>query len=327
MDALTRECLAPAIEPKPDPLVPTVFHTDWWLESVTGPGGWDEAEVFASGRRIGRFPYLHHRMIGGQSLCSMPPLTHFLGPAVDEGRGAACNRALKRAQITRELLDRLPRASGFYHKMHRGVTDTLVFQERGFPTSVQFTFELPPASAPVLWRGLRDKTRNVIRRAQETFEIAEQSDVDAFVFDYERNLARRGEINYYPGPVLRRAVAASLHHRQGHILSARDEAGRSVAAIFCIWDTVSAYYLLTTRDEGAGSGAVALLLWEAICRSAALGLIFDFDGVADDGSRLFFTGFGGTVQPRYIVSKYSLAHRLAGRIANPWKKRIRHRFY
>jgi hypothetical protein len=42
---------------------------------------------------------------------------------------------------------------------------------------------------------------------------------------------------------------------------------------------------------------------------------------------LFFTGFGGVVRPRYIVSRYSLAHRIVGRLSNPFRRREEVSFY
>ncbi len=302
-----------------DALVPTIFHSAWWLDAVA-PGGWAESIVVAGGKTVGRFPYAHTRLALRQSISSLPPLTHFLGPAIDAGSGAACNRALKRAQITRELLAGLRPATGYYHKCSRAVTDTIVFQELGFAAGVQFTFEIAPAPREVLWRNMRDKTRNVIRRAEETLHVCQMPDVAAFADFYHRNLARDGRENYYPPALIRRVASEAIGRGQGQIWSAGPPGGDAVAAIFCVSDAVSTYYLLTTRTADAGNGAIPLLLWTAIQHSAARGLIFDFDGVAGDGARVFFTGFGGEVRPRYTISRFTRAHRMAGRLSNPFGK-------
>jgi hypothetical protein len=329
--AHTVDCLVGDIlvgtAPRPhDPLVPTVFHSDWWLNIVSG-GGWEEASVSASGKIVGRFPYVIGRMLGGHALCGMPPITHFLGPAIDEGKGSACNRALKRSQITRDLLEVMPKTSGFYQKLSREVTDTLLFQEEGFTTSVQFTFEIVPAPQPLLWRTMRDKTRNVIRRAQESGTVEVCPDPGEFTAAYERHLGQRSFRNYYNTEMLNRLCAAAISRDQGKILIVRDGNGDIAAGIFCVSDATSMYYLLTTRDRNAGNGVVALLLWQAIQESSARGLIFDFDGVGVNGSRLFFTGFGGQVRPRYIVSRYTAAHRIMGRVTNPFRRHAQTTYY
>ncbi len=301
-----------------DPLAPTVFHQSWWLNAVTG-GDYAEAVVTQGGRRVGCFPYVISRILAGQKLCGMPLLTHFLGPAIDEGRGAACNRVLRRAQITRELLAQVPPTGGFWHVLHRGTADGLVYQEMGYDLSVQFTFEVAPDKPDTLWSNMRDKARNVIRRAEEQHHVADL-DASAFGAVYNDNLARGGTASRYSPALLERVCHSAVSRGQGRILAAENAAGQIAAAIFYVWDTDAAYYLLSSRRPDSGNGAVSLLLWHAMQDAAARGLIFDFEGVVTSGSALFFTGFGGVIKPRYVVSRFSLAHRVAGRLSNPLRR-------
>ncbi len=303
-----------------DPLAPTIFHQDWWLNAAT-EGDYAEAAVVHGGRKVGSFPYVRAPLLAGHFLCGMPPLTHFLGPAVDDGPGSACNQFLRRAQVVRELLRQLPASSGFWQKLHRGTRDTLVFQELGYETAVQFTFEVPPAAEAVLWANMRDKTRNVIRRAEEQHGVGEMHDVAAFASLYLDNLAASGRHSHYDRRLIERVCAAAIAHGQGRIIAALTGSGEAAAAIFYIWDSQSAYYLLSSRRQNSGNGAVSLLLWHAMRDVAARGLVFDFEGVVSTGSILFFTGFGGQVVPRYVVSRFTLGHRIAGRLSNPFRRK------
>ena len=297
-----------------DPLTPTVFHESWWLTAASG-GDYAEVTVYSGGGIVGRLPYATLRMRLGCALSTMPNLTHFLGPAIDPGQGTPANRALKHDGILRELLSRLPRSSGFYHKLHRDTVDTLVFQDAGYRTTVQFTYEITPAPAADIWAGMRDKTRNVIRRAEEQYTVETLHDPVEFAAVYERNLQDRGLSNYYHRIVP--VCAAALQRGAGRIVAARDGKGRMAAAIFYVWDARAAYYLLSTRSDNAANSAVSLLLWHAIQDIVERGLIFDFDGVATPGSRLFYTGFGGQIAPRYIVSRYTARHLMTGRLMSP----------
>ncbi|ONG50150.1 hypothetical protein BKE38_19220 [Pseudoroseomonas deserti] len=303
----------PPAPPKPrplDPLNPTVFHEAWWLEAMAGDR-LQEVTVTSGGRTIGRLPFVMRRRPGGRTLCEMPTLTHFLGPAIDAGSGSLANRALKQAQITRELLQQLPRSDAFQQRLHRGIEEVMAFQENGFTASVDFTFELHPTEEELIWKGMRDKTRNMIRRARTLYTVEQIDDPERFAALYAGNLRARGTDSYYPPGEIIRLVSAAQARDQGRVLAARAEDGSLVAAIFYVWDHRSAYYLLSTRLPDSDNSAVSLLLWEAVCHGNAEGRIFDFDGVSSQGNRVFFTGFGGVIRPRYVVTRQTALYRLA----------------
>ena len=291
-----------------DPLTPTIFHEEWWLDAATG-GNFDVAEVIVGGRTVGRLPF-HLRSRFGIRIMNMPHLTYFLGPAIEEGEGNPNNRFLKRLEITRELIERLPRTPWQYFKCHAGIKDVIGFQEHGFRTYVQFTHEVTPDPVDVLWQRMRDKTRNVIRRAEERFSVGELNDPFEFMRLFEHNLELKGLQNGLDGTSCRKLLSLSLERHRGRILAARDEDGQVVAANFCVWDELSCFYLLSTRSDNSGNGAGALLIWEAIKDSAVRGLVFDFAGLGTRGSVLFYTGFGGAITPRYVALRTHLFTRI-----------------
>ena len=293
--------------PVHDPLVPMIFHNRWWLEAATD-GRYEEIEV-RSGGAVARLPYVIVREWPGYRVCTMPEMTHSLGWAVDLGVGPGPEATVRHIEITRLLVRRLARFSGFHHKLGGQITDTVAFDEAGYATGVQFTFEIAPQPEDATWRALRDKTRNVIRRAGERYTVDSAIDPEAFAATYEANLRHRKLIN--TAPRMMQVCAAALTHDSGRFFAARDEAGGVQAAVFMVWDHRTAYYLLATRSASSDNGAISLLIWHAIRDAHARGLTFDFDGVGTPGSRLLFTGFGGLVTPRYIVSRYSWASRAA----------------
>jgi hypothetical protein len=282
---------------------PTIFHEEWWLDAATG-GTFEVAEVKAGGRTVGRLPF-HRTKRLGMKLIRMPALTYFLGPVIEEGDGSPNTRFLKRLEITRELLEKLPRAAWQYVKCHRGTPDVIGFQEAGFRTYVQFTHEIAPDSVDILWQQMRNKTRNVIRKAQEHFSAAEMSDPSEFVRLYEGNLKAKGIENDIDGNVCRNIISASLERQRGRIVAARNEKNEIVAANFCVWDETSSFYLLSTRCDDSGNSAISLLLWEAIKESSRRGLTFDFAGLGNKGSVLLYSGFGGAICSRFVAVRAS----------------------
>ena len=283
-------------------LEPTIFHEPWWLNLATS-NSYHLAEVTdGAGKTIGRLPYAIQKYFRIPSI-DLPMLTHFLGPGLIPGEGSPNNLFLKKLAITRELIHKLPSMPLVRFKLHHGITDTIAFQEQGFRTSVQFTHEIHPAPPDELWSNMRNKTRNVIRRAQERVTFRDLTDPDEFLAFYRANLKARGLRNHLNPAITKNLIAATLQRTRGRILAAYDVHNMLCAANFYIWDKTSYYFLLTTRTHDAGNGTTSLLLWEAIKDAAHRGLIFDSDGLNNQGSILFLAGWGSTIKPRYIVTK------------------------
>jgi hypothetical protein len=286
---------------KPDLLAPTIFHESWWLDVATG-GRYSVAEVHSGGKVVGKLPYLLSKRKGLSHLV-IPTLTHFLGPAVLEGEGSANTRFLRRFNITRELITKLPPAISYEIKCHAGVTDVIAFQAENFRTTVQFTHEVHPLPEQDLWKRMRDKTRNVIRRAQEQYDVAPLDDPEAFIEFYGRNLQQK---SYLDLSVCAQIIRSCISRERGRVLAARNRKGELVAANFCAWDAKSAYYLMSTRASDAGNGVGSLLLWRAVLDATSRKLVFDMDGLASEGGILFFAGFGAEVRPRYVAERFTV---------------------
>jgi hypothetical protein len=292
-----------------DPLMPTIFHETWWLDIVTD-GQYGMTEVNSGGRVVGRMPYyVRSRM--GLKIFHMPTLTHFLGPAIDEGQGGRNARFLKRLAITRELIEQLPPIDSLKVKCHRQVPEVIAFQEMGFRTSIQFVNEIPVQDTEISWKSLRDKTRNVIRRAEEQYTAVDLNDCDKYLAFYNRNLHEAGKTNHFNLSICRRLITSCLEQKRGRIFAARDASNNLAAAIFCVFDDSASYYLMSTRTQSSGNGAISMLLWQAIKDAAERGIAFDMDGIGNKGDIHLFSGFSAHITPRYVVSKAILPLRIA----------------
>jgi hypothetical protein len=302
-------------------LVPTVFHEPWWLEIASG-GAYREVTVSSNGVIIGRLPYLLSRKISGQTALMMPEMTRVLGPALaPEIVGSDSIRSLRQFTVTRDLIAQLPKASDIWFRLHHGITNTLAFEAAGFSTGVDFTTEIAPDSRETLWRRMRDKTRNVIRRAQECLTVVDWPDPEQFLDFYEANLHERGLRNRYNRQVCARLIAECLVRGAGHLLAATDTTGRPKSGIFTVWDHETEYYLMSTRSLDSPNGATSLLIWTTLQHAALKGLTFNTDGVNSKTNLMLLTGFGGTLRPRYFVWKTSAAFQVARyikRLLTPW---------
>jgi hypothetical protein len=303
--------------PIPNPLEPTIFHESWWLDIVTG-GHYSVVEVSDNQKVVGRLPYFL-RQRGGLKYSIMPPMTHFLGPAISPPEGTPATQFLRREKITVELIRKLPPASIYHYKCHRDITDTIAFQQEKFHTSVQFTYEILPALEETLWKNLRSEKRKKIRSAQKALVLADLQDPQEFWRFYDGNLKKKGSKNVCEQHICSRMIEGCLSRNRGRIHAAFDKNHRLVAAVFCIWDDTSSYYFMSSRAPEAHYGAISLLAWEAMKDATARGLIFDFDGLNNSNAVLFFTEFGGIISPRFIVTRQTLIGGLALGIKNRFR--------
>jgi hypothetical protein len=299
---------------RPSHLTPTIFHETWWLK-IAGQDNYREVVASSDGALIGRLPYFHKTKLRWQTQLVMPMLTHVLGPALaPEVVRNTSARSMKPFSVTSDLIAQLPKASHVEFLLHRGITDTLAFRAAGFSTGVNFTVEIAPASTEVLWRQMRDKTRNVIRRAQECLTVVDLPDPLQFTGFYQENLQQRGLRNYYENEICGQLIAECLRRGVGRLLAAVDPSGALQASIFTIWDHEVEYYYLSSRRLSSMNGATSLLIWNAIQHASMNGLMFDMDGV-NDTNLLLVTGFGGTISPRYVVWRTTPAFRTAKYVA------------
>ena len=262
-----------------------------------------------SGRKVGSLPYVVQHLAGGQTLCCMPRLTPLLGPATEAGEGAAANRALRRAQITRDLLLQLPPCSGYLHTLHRGTTDTMVYQELGYETSVQFVFEVAPAPPDGLWRAMREPVRALIEQNESRYRIRWLDGDAPFASPGAAASAWAGADTKAAARVCRAAIARG----QGGIVGAETLAGTLKAAILVVWDTQAAYCVLARRRRDCTQDIMVGLLWHAMQAVSARGLTFELDGTGA-ASPEQLAGLGGKISPRYVVSRMLAACKLAVRV-------------
>jgi hypothetical protein len=162
---------------------------------------------------------------------------------------------------------------------------------------------------PELWAGLRDKTRNVIRRARERLTVQCIEDVSQFTRFYKENL--EDDVPYFSLAASAAATAAACDHKQGKIVAATGADGVAHAMVVFLWDDHQVYYFHSSRRKNAHAGAVSLLLWTGIELAHSRGLWFDFDaGLAKVSRYKFLVSFGGEIANRYEVTRSTRIYRV-----------------
>ncbi len=280
----------------------SIFHESWWLDALA-PGSWRDMTSTRGGHVTGYLRFVERRE-GGFKICEMPQINRFLGPVVapHPGKPEVRNRAIH--SVISELLERVEEYDHVQMTLGTEFNDLVPFVASGYRVEVQPTFLLD-CNAPIdgLWSGLRDKTRNVIRRARERLTVSEIVEADHFVDFYRANLGV--EDSYFDLSLIAPAFAAAHGHDQGKIIAAVDANGVVHAQVMLIWDDKYVHYFLSTRNkELAHGGAESLLLWTGIELAQSRGLHFDFDGgITTDTRFRFAVAFGGEPANRFEVTR------------------------
>lgn len=242
----------------------------------------------------------------------MPQITRFLGPVIAPQSGKTETRIRSTHSIITDLLKQIAQHDHVEMTLDVGFGDLAPFLAAGYDVRVHPTFLLDcqSQSSDELWAGLRDKTKNIIRRARERLTVREIRDVNRFAGFYEANLD--GAESYFDLSLLAPAFDAASARQQCKILAAVDADGVAHAKVFFIWDDKYVHYFLSTRDKNvAHPGAVSLLLWTGIELAHSLGRWFDFDGgIANDARYRFMVAFGGELANRFDVVRSTANYRV-----------------
>ena len=287
----------------------SIFHEDWWLDALA-PGRWREVTCHRGGRVAGALRFVE-RSEAGMKICEMPHITRILGPVVtpEAHKAEACSRSTH--AIISELLDQIAGHNHVEMTLDTGFTDIAPFLHAGYAVKVHPTLLLDCSRRTEdLWAGLRDKVRNVIRRAREQLMVCEINDVDLFADFYRKNLV--GEDSYFDLSLLTAVLATARARQQCKIVAAIDDKRMAHAMAVFIWDDEYVYYFLSSRTKDAAhAGAVSLLLWTGIELAHSRGLRFDFDGgMMKDSRYKFLISFGGKLANRFEVARSTSLYRV-----------------
>ena len=159
----------------------SIFHEDWWLDALA-PGRWREVTCLRGGGIAGVLRFVE-RSEGGMKICEMPQITRVLGPVITPQSGKAEARTRSTHSIITELLQQIAEHNHVEMILDTGFSDLAPFLHAGYDVKVHPTLLLD-CNRPVkdLWAGLRDKVRNVVRRAREQpHRFRDIDDVEGFV--------------------------------------------------------------------------------------------------------------------------------------------------
>jgi hypothetical protein len=294
------------------PCAHSLFEQPWWLEALA-PGAWDAATVVKDGEIVARLPFVRKRRLG-LTILTRPLLTPFLGPWIKAGTGKSHTQLAREHEIMKNLIAALPEHDVFTQDFHCSITNLLPFYWQGFSSTTCYTYVIDDLEDPdKVWAEFRENIRREIRKAERRVIVRCVEDVETFIALNRMTFERQAMPPHYPTDVIQRLDAACGARGVRRILLAEGADGTPHAALYLVWDSESAYYLMAGSDpQLRTSGAMSLLVWEAIKFAGQVTRRFDFEGSMLQPVERFFRAFGAR-QVHY--AQVSRGASLKGRLA------------
>jgi hypothetical protein len=295
-----------------------LFDQPWWLEAIA-PGQWGQIVLEDDGGVHARLPYVVKQRLGVIAL-TQPSLTPTLGPWLATSSAGYATGLAREHKAMSELIDALPRFDVFRQAFHPSVTNWLPFYWRGFHATVLYTYRLDELTdLDRIWSGFRQNVRREIRKAERMVTVRTDLGLPAFLELNEKTFRRQNLALPYPRELVERLDAACAGRGARRLFFAVDDHDRLHAALYVVWDSDSAYYLMSGADPALRtSGAGSLLAWEAIRFCSGVTRSFDFEGSMMPSLERFFRAFGARQVPYLFVTKRDLKGRTADAARGMW---------
>lgn len=283
-----------------------IFSKDWWLDSVCPENKyWDVVLVEKGGQIVASMPY-----IIGKKYCfrtiEMPMLTQKLGPFIKYPDKQKYDTKLSYEKETMtELIERLPSVDYFSQNFNYEINNWLPFYWKGFNQDSRYTYVIDDINnAEKVWSNISSKTKNVIRKAEKAVNSFTSDDLSLFYKINSMSFERQNIQIPYSFYFLEKLDNALKQNNCRQMFFAKDGQNRIHAAIYLIWDDISAYYLMGGGNpELRNSGATSLLIWEAIKFASNKTQKFDFEGSMLPLVEPFFRSFGAVQKSYFNISK------------------------
>jgi len=281
-----------------------IYSRDWWLDASAGEENWDVALVENNGRVIAALPYAIEKRLGF-TLLTLPPFTKMLGPWIREGSGKYAKRLAQQKDLMEALIDQLPRFDHYAQNWHYSLTNWLPFYWRGFKQTTRYTYLLEDLSdMDKVVAGFENSKRANIRKARERVEIVYDIPAREFYDNHCLTLAKKGATIAYAWDDFKRIHDACYAHNAGKTIAAYDSSGNLHAALFVIWDEMSAYaQICTIAPDYLTHGAASLLNQEIIAYVADKTRTFDFEGSMIESVERSFRQYGAIQKPYFAVTR------------------------
>jgi hypothetical protein len=292
----------------------SLFEESYWLDCVC-PGNWSYITVEQNSDIVGRMPIYMKNKFSFKSV-SLPKFTPWLGPWISKEVGGEKNYLNRQHEVLRDIIRQVPFADRTLISCAPEYKNLMAFHWAGYKLGLAYTYRINDLSDPDrIWHNMRDKTRNVCRKASKLLVVNEDRSIHDVIPLLIRTLARKG-IDYTDHcKTLLRIDDLMRKRNQRKIYAAEDKDGKVYAFCYIVHDSRHSFYIAGGAEPSLReSGGQTLVLWHAIANAREISKIFDFEGSMVAPIEHFFNGFGADQTPRFYAEKQTFSYALINSI-------------
>jgi hypothetical protein len=309
-----------------------IFCHSWWLKAVCSKD-FKILILKKADRIVAGMPLPISRKWGTTNI-AMPRLTQTFGVLLlPSSKTSYEGRLSEEMEIMDTLIGAIPNFAWFSINFHYNFTNWLPFYWSEFKQTTRYTYGIDDLTdLDKIVSNFSHCKRTNINRAEQLISIHDNLQSEQFYANYKLTLGKQGKTIDYSYDYFKTIYDAVLEKSAGMTWYALDAHDNLHAAIFVIYDSKSAYYLINTIDpEYRNSGATTLLVLNAIRYVSKYTKRFDFEGSMIRGVENSFRKFGAKQSPYFNISKdnrflfskmaYKTGIEYAGRSLrriNPW---------
>lgn len=284
-----------------------IFSKDWWMDSVCGEDQWDVLIVEKRGEVVATLPYYLKKKWGFKYI-TQPQLTQTNGIWIKYLEVQKYSKKISyEKEIMTNIIEQLENLDiDYYHqKFHYSVTNWLPFYWKGFSQTTRYTYVIENLSdLDKVFIDFDHAKRKNIKKAKELVKIKFDLPSEEFYENHRMTLNKQNDKIIYSSELFKKIYDASYERKNGKVIYAIDAEKNIHAAIFVVWDSESAYDLISTIDpDFRNSGAASLLVFEIIRYLKDYVKKFDFEGSMIENVENSFRQFGAVQKPYFDISK------------------------
>jgi hypothetical protein len=282
-----------------------IFSQAWWLDAVAGDN-WDVCLVEKGNEIQATMPYVVKKKYG-LTLLTQPQLTQNLGPWIKLSTTKYSKQLSQQKDLMEALIDQLPKYHYFSQNWHYSQTNWLPFYWRDFEQTTRYTYIIEDLSDfDKVFGEFEHSKRKNIKKSEALVNVVFDISAEDFYNNHKLTLSKQGSDISYSFDLFKNIYEEGYKRGQARTIGAYDSEGNLHAALFVIWDKMSAYDLISTIDPDYRSyGAASVLIRDAIKHVSKFVNKFDFEGSMIEPVERSFRQFGARQTPYSSVNHKS----------------------